>query len=388
MSTARVAVLTPVGRGAIASLVVDGSAGLLDWHRLFAAANRRPLAEQDIGRICFGRWGDGRDGLPSEEIVVCRIGPERTELHCHGGSAAVARILADLAEAGVSRCEWTELIEVIEVMDGPVGRPARRFEIEVAQALAAATTWRTAGILLDQQAGVLRQALKRLETVGWDQRERLAGMLAELLGWSGLGRQLEKPPTVVLAGAPNVGKSSLLNALLGFGRAIVWDEPGTTRDVISGDTAFEGWPVRLADTAGLRVTDDEIESVGIEHARRELEGADLVVLVVDRSRSVDEGVRRLIDELSDGLVVANKSDLRDATLGVLPQQALAVSALSGEGVDRLAAAILGRLVPEVPEPGTAVPVSSRMVECLQAADLAVSAEDEVGFREALAEAIG
>ena len=388
MSTARVAVLTPVGRGAIASLVVDGSAGLLDWHRLFAAANRRPLAEQDIGRICFGRWGDGRDGLPSEEIVVCRIGPERTELHCHGGSAAVARILADLAEAGVSRCEWTELIEVIEVTDGPVGRPARRFEIEVAQALAAATTWRTAGILLDQQAGVLRQALKRLETVGWDQRERLAGMLAELLEWSGLGRQLEKPPTVVLAGPPNVGKSSLLNALLGFGRAIVWDEPGTTRDVISGDTAFEGWPVRLADTAGLRVTDDEIESVGIEHARRELEGADLVVLVIDRSRSVDEGVRRLMDELGDGLVVANKSDLPDASGGGLPQQALVVSALSGEGVDRLAAAILGRLVPEVPEPGTAVPVSSRMVECLQAADLAVSAEDEIGFREALAEAIG
>lgn len=385
MSTARVAVLTPAGRGAIASLVVDGSAGLLDWHRLFAAANRRPLAEQDVGRICFGHWGDGRDGLPSEEIVVCRIGLERTELHCHGGSAAVARILEDLAEAGVSRCEWTELIELT---DGPVGRPARRFEIEVAQALAAATTWRTAGILLDQQAGVLRQALKRLETVGWDQRERLAGMLAELLEWSGLGRQLEKPPTVVLAGPPNVGKSSLLNALLGFGRAIVWDEPGTTRDVISGDTAFEGWPVRLADTAGLRVTDDEIESVGIEHARRELEGADLVVLVIDRSRSVDEGVRRLMDELGDGLVVANKSDLPDASGGGLPQQALVVSALSGEGVDRLAAAILGRLVPEVPEPGTAVPVSSRMVECLQAADLAVSAEDEVGFREALAEAIG
>ena len=385
MSIARVAVLTPAGRGAIASLVVDGSTEQVDWDRLFSAANQRPLAEQDVGRICLGHWGDGQDGLPTEQIVVCRIGSQRIELHCHGGSAAVARILRDLAEAGVIRCEWTELIET---KDGTGARPARRFEIEVAKALAAATTWRTASILLDQQAGVLGQALQRLATAGWDQRERLAGMLAELLEWSGLGCQLEKPPTVVLAGVPNVGKSSLLNALLGFGRAIVWEEPGTTRDVISGDTAFEGWPVRLSDTAGLRVTEDEIESVGIEHARRELDGADLVVLVIDRSRSVDEQVGRLMQELGDGLVVANKSDLPDATGGALPQQSLVVSALTGDGVDRLASAILGRLVPEVPEPGTAVPVSSRMVECLEAAEGAVAAGDEVGFREAVAGAIG
>jgi tRNA modification GTPase len=382
VSTARVAVLTPAGRGAIASLMVDGSIEQVDWDRLFSAANQRPLAEQAVGRICLGHWGDGQDGLPTEQIVVCRIGFERIELHCHGGSAAVDRILQDLADAGVSRCEWTELIET---KDGAGARPARRFEIEVAKGLAAATTWRTAEVLLDQQAGVLGQALHRLETVGWEQAE---AMLSELLEWSGLGRQLEKPPTVALVGAPNVGKSSLLNALLGFGRAIVWDEPGTTRDVISGHTALEGWPLRLVDTAGLRETDDEIEAVGVEYARRELDAADLVVLVVDRSQVVDDGCRSLMNELGDGLVVANKSDLPDATGGALPQQALAVSALTRDGVDRLASAILGRLVPEVPEPGTAVPVSSRMVECLEAARRAIAASDEGGFREAVAGAIG
>ena len=382
MSTARVAVLTPAGRGAIASLMVDGSIEQVDWDRLFSAANQRPLAEQAVGRICLGHWGDGQDGLPTEQIVVCRIGFERIELHCHGGSAAVDRILQDLADAGVSRCEWTELIET---KDGAGARPARRFEIEVAKGLAAATTWRTAEVLLDQQAGVLGQALHRLETVGWEQAE---AMLSELLEWSGLGRQLEKPPTVALVGAPNVGKSSLLNALLGFGRAIVWDEPGTTRDVISGHTALEGWPLRLVDTAGLRETDDEIEAVGVEYARRELDAADLVVLVVDRSQVVDDGCRSLMNELGDGLVVANKSDLPDATGGALPQQALAVSALTRDGVDRLASAILGRLVPEVPDPGTAVPVSSRMVECLEAARRAIAASDEGGFREAVAGAIG
>jgi tRNA modification GTPase len=384
-----VAVLTPAGRGAIASLVVDGSIEQVDWDRLFSAANQRPLAEQAVGRICLGHWGDGQDGLPTEQIVVCRIGFERIELHCHGGSAAVDRILQDLADAGVIRCEWTELIET---KDGTGGKPARRFEIEVAKGLAAATTWRTAEVLLDQQAGVLGQALHRLETVGWGQGEQAEAMLGELLEWSELGRQLEKPPTVALVGAPNVGKSSLLNALLGFGRAIVWDEPGTTRDVISGHTALEGWPLRLVDTAGLRETDDEIEAVGVEYARRELDAADLVVLVVDRSQVVDDGCRSLMNELGGGLggglVVANKSDLPDATGGALPQRALAVSALTREGVDRLASAILGRLVPAVPEPGTAVPVSARMVECLEAARRAIAASDEEGFREAVAGAIG
>ena len=385
MSTARVAVLTPAGRGAIASLVVDGSIEQVDWDRLFSAANQRPLAEQAVGRICLGHWGDGQDGLPTEQIVVCRIGFERIELHCHGGSAAVDRILQDLADVGVIRCEWTELIET---KDGTGGKPARRFEIEVAKGLAAATTWRTAEVLLDQQAGVLGQALHRLETVGWGQGEQAEAMLGELLEWSELGRQLEKPPTVALVGAPNVGKSSLLNALLGFGRAIVWDEPGTTRDVISGHTALEGWPLRLVDTAGLRETDDEIEAVGVEYARRELDAADLVVLVVDGPQGVDEDSRRLMDELSDALVVANKSDLGDVAEGELPGDALMVSALTGAGIDRLAAVIAERLVPEVPGLGTAVPVSERLIGSLERAVRAVARNDESGFRAAMDEAIG
>lgn len=382
MTAARVAVLTPAGRGAIASLVVVGAPELLDRRRLFVAANGRRLAEQDIGRICFGQWGDQDDGLPTEQIVACRTGQERVELHCHGGAAAVARILEDLAQVDVTRCEWSELI------DGPAGTPAKRVEIEVAEALAAATTWRTAGILLDQHSGVLVQSLERLAEIDWDNRDQVAGPLAELLEWSGVGQQLVQPPTVVLAGVPNVGKSSLLNALLGFGRAIVWAEPGTTRDVISGQTALDGWPVRLVDTAGLRVTDDEIEVVGIEHARRELDGADLVLLVVDGSQAIDDGSRRLMNELNDAMVVVNKCDLQDATGGALPGGTLSVSALTREGVDTLAAAIVARLVPRMPGPGTAVPVSARLVGCLERAARAMAAGEEDGFRMALAEAIG
>ncbi len=380
------AVLTPKGRGAVASLLVEDAVELIDRHRLFAAANGKMLAEQEINRICFGHWqgrgGDVETGLAGEQIVVCRVSEERVELHCHGGTAAVARIFEDLAGVGVTQCEWVEMIE-----DGGK-RPANRVEIELAQALSAATTWRTAALLLDQQTGVLVNALKRLGSVDWKQRDQAAGWLAELLEWSNLGRQLVVPPTVVLAGLPNVGKSSLLNALLGFGRAIVWDEPGTTRDVVVGHTALEGWPIRLADTAGLRATEDEIEAIGIAHARRELDSADLVVLVVDGSQGVDGDSRRLMDELSEALVVANKSDLGDVAEGELPSDALVVSALTGAGIDRLAAVIAESLVPAVPDPGTAVPVSERLIGSLERAVRAVARNDESGFRAAIDEAIG
>ena len=380
------AVLTPKGRGAVASLLVEDAVELIDRHRLFAAANGKMLAEQEINRICFGHWqgrgGDVETGLAGEQIVGCRVSEERVELHCHGGTAAVARIFEDLAGGGVTQCEWVEMIE-----DGGK-RPANRVEIELAQALSAATTWRTAALLLDQQTGVLVNALKRLGSVDWKQRDQAAGWLAELLEWSNLGRQLVVPPTVVLAGLPNVGKSSLLNALLGFGRAIVWDEPGTTRDVVVGHTALEGWPIRLADTAGLRATEDEIEAIGIAHARRELDSADLVVLVVDGSQGVDGDSRRLMDELSEALVVANKSDLGDVAEGELPSDALVVSALTGAGIDRLAAVIAESLVPAVPDPGTAVPVSERLIGSLERAVLAVARNDESGFRAAIDEAIG
>ena len=99
---------------------------------------------------------------------------------------------------------------------------------------------------------------------------------------------------MVIAGRPNVGKSRLFNALVGFARAIVDPTAGTTRDVVSHKAAFKGWPVELADTAGLRESFDPLESIGIERSRREQQQADLVVLVLDRSVPLQPIDRELI----------------------------------------------------------------------------------------------
>ena len=114
---------------------------------------------------------------------------------------------------------------------------------------------------------------------------------------------------MVLAGRPNVGKSSLMNALAGHGRSIVHHAPGTTRDAVTLTTAIDGWPVELCDTAGLRPAGDALESAGIERAQERLARADLVVLVCDQSMPWSAEDQALLDQWPEAVLVHNKCDL-------------------------------------------------------------------------------
>src|SRR4029077_12681237 len=135
----------------------------------------------------------------------------------------------------------------------------------------------TAEILLDQVAGALEAEVRRvLRIAASDPSEALAS-LDTLIERSAVGLHLVTGWKIALAGRPNVGKSRLLNALAGFDRAIVDPSPGTTRDIVTVRTALDGWPVELADTAGLRVSDDPVEASGIERAQDRQERADVVV---------------------------------------------------------------------------------------------------------------
>jgi tRNA modification GTPase len=160
----------------------------------------------------------------------------------------------------------------------------------------------------------------------------------------------------------------LFNALCGFHRAIVDGGPGTTRDVISIQTAFGGWPVELADTAGLRASADAIEHLGIERTRREIGTADLVLLVLDRSESLRPIDRQLIVATPGALVVANKTDLPaawrvdDASPGI--EGVVTVSAERGDGINELVGAISKRLIPNPPLPREAVPFRRDQLEVL------------------------
>ncbi|MBI2479896.1 MAG: 50S ribosome-binding GTPase, partial [Planctomycetia bacterium] len=222
--------LTSPGRGAVAVISVDGTNAVEYVGRHFASAAGKPLTAFLVDRIVFGRWKQ-TDGN-GEEIVVCRTSETALEIHCHGGVAAARAIMNALVADGA-------------VVQPPASWPTRHsrdtIEAEAWLALTEARTERTAAILLDQYRGALRRAIEsaitRLEN---GQAVAARECLAILLERADVGRHLTKPWRVAFAGPPNVGKSSLMNRLLGYERSIVVDQPGTTRDLLAAPTALDG----------------------------------------------------------------------------------------------------------------------------------------------------
>ena len=166
-------------------------------------------------------------------------------------------------------------------------------------------------------------------------------MAAKLLESRRDGAVLRDGVRLVIAGRPNVGKSSLLNALLGFDRAIVSPTPGTTRDTIEESASIKGIPVRLTDTAGLRESSDQIEALGVERSRKSIDGAEAVLWLLDASSKAPETelayLKANMPESVPVIAVWNKADLRDASvpLPYAGTPSVLVSALTGEGLHQL-----------------------------------------------------
>ncbi len=337
-------VLTAHGRGAIAVVRVTGADSVELVDRCFHTPYK-PFRESSLNQIRFGRW----NGATGEELVAIRTAEDEVEIHCHGGISASTAILESLSQIGAKQIE----AESIQSRNQSI-------EAEAWNLLTKATTERTAAILLDQAKGAFTRKLQQVIKLVEEDPKTALGELKRLVSWKRLSEHLIQPWHVLLAGPPNVGKSSLINALVGYERAIVYDMPGTTRDAVSAITAIKGWPVQLFDTAGLRDSTDAIESAGIAITKQMIETADLIIAVNDHNHADWQ----LPSEANNKplIRVVNKSDLTKELAS--PADAIATSAVTGEGIQVLLDQIVEKLVPSKPEQDEAIPLLASQYETL------------------------
>ncbi|WP_442508194.1 GTPase [Novipirellula sp. SH528] len=374
---------TGAGRSAIAVIGVAGPAARDAVMRCFTAASPRELK---LNEIRYGDWhgpkaNENYQPIPSESIVVIMRAEQQWEVHCHGGSAAIDRILADLEAVEVTQVEndvWPH--PWFAASAGPV--PKSLLIREATAVLTQCQTVRTAAVAMDQVRGALHDwaskwlnvadrsaILRTAEKNAGDGRtpidiDNLHREVREILAYAPIGVRLTSPFRVVLSGRPNVGKSSLINAILGYDRSIATSIAGTTRDVLHAETVIDGLPIRLTDTAGIHDSGESIEREGISRALREASTADLVLAI--QTPDTDP----MIDSTSSvpRIDVLNKSDLlTEPSLLLEPSKSdlIQTVATTGEGIDVLLAEIASRLADAFPPPAAPVPLNERQVRCLE-----------------------
>lgn len=355
--------LTGDAPAAIAVIGLRGELAPEIVSRLFA--DGKPPA---VGSIRFGRWRSLDEDADAEHIVLCRVADEEFELNCHGGPAIGRRILSDLEQSGckvVHRGEWPA-----ETKD-PI---LASLEVELSRAV----TLGAARFLMMQYDGRLR--LELLTIIALVEQGNSLSAIDRLEQLSRRGRQLRaalRPPRLIIAGPPNVGKSSLTNALFGDRRVLVHHEAGTTRDAVEVPIVVDGWPLMLVDTAGVREAEEQVEALGVEKALAHWQSADLALLIVDRLQgwtSVHDELMRL--RTRPVILVWNKCDLVDmSATDPLPgirnatrfSQVAFASAIGAPGIDGVLSAVAGEIQSMLPDAALPLPINENQCGVVDAA---------------------
>ena len=391
-----VAVATAPGRGGVAVVRVSGP----EAFRVASELAGRSVDATLAGRFFHTAFRDPRTRAVLDDGLVLVFaaphsytGEDVVELQGHGGSVAPRRVLEACLAAGARLARRGEFTERA-FLNGRLDLGAAEAVIDLVDA----RTERAADDAVARLGGSASRSLEALyasaidlssqiehaldfseEELPADFGERLQRSISDLrativrkISTAREGRILREGALVVLAGAPNAGKSSLLNALLGESRAIVSDEAGTTRDSIEEWMEIGGWPVRLVDTAGLRTAAGAIEAEGVARAETLIAQADLVLRLVPAAEAwgCGDGMSHAeAQRRGDEILVFSKSDLiQPSTFNSQPSTRL-VSSKTGEGLDELRTTLTERLAKLAAKDAeeTGADVTTRQKECLLAA---------------------
>ncbi len=372
------AISTPYGESGIGIVRISGFLAETILKKLF-----KPKAEVDhliSHHFYYGHIINPQNGRPVDEVLAVLMKAPRTytredilEIHCHGGYLLIQKVLelvlaegARIAQPGEftkraflnGRIDLTQAEAVIDLIKA---RTTEGIEIANQQLM---------GWLYREMTSLKERLIRHLalieahidfpeeeleEISGMEMRQDLSNAIQKIEDWISTyeeGRVFREGISCAIIGKTNVGKSSLLNVLLKQDRAIVTPIPGTTRDVIEEVLNIYGIPVRLIDTAGLRKTRDSIEKVGVMRAKERAANADLILLVLDGSRLLDEDDLEIASEIKEKkkVVILNKKDLPQRVLLeeikrlFRADPVVSISALRNEGIEELKRTIYNSLI--------------------------------------------
>lgn len=366
------AVITALGEGAVGIVRISGADALATAEKIFKSHSGKKLSEYQHHTLVYGHVTDADGTMVDEVLCVYMQAPHSytaedvVEIQSHGGIQSLKKILALTYQNGARPAEAGEFTKRA-FLNGRIDLTQAEAVMDIIRSRSEASL----KLAVRQQNGQLAQELRKLRSKMLDvvinleavidypeediedvTFDTVAGSIAttaagieNLLAHAHTGKILREGLRTAIVGRPNVGKSSLLNALLKEERAIVSEYAGTTRDVIEEQLLLDGVPLVLADTAGIRKTEDYVEQIGVEKSRRLLQDAELVICVVDGSEGLTAEDEEILQAASEKpcVIIVNKSDLEiDTTLQQLQERfgidkVMPLSARTNEGIDRFAA---------------------------------------------------
>jgi len=333
------AISTAVGEAGIGIVRISGKDSLYIAHKIFSGKKIEELNENNNKKLIYGHIVDkDNDRLIDEVLISFMKGPQTytrenmVEIYCHGGIISVRKVLELVLNSGARLAEPGEFTKRA-FLNG-------RLDLSQAEAIIdmiKAKTDKSFEASLDQLEGSLSRKIKEIrnillemiahvevsidfpdedvEEMTYDDLEKNGVLVKEeiekLLSTADRGKILRDGLNTVILGKPNVGKSSLLNAILREDRAIVTDIPGTTRDIIEEYINIDGIPLKIIDTAGIRNTEDIVEQIGVDKAKETVEKADLIIAIFDASRELSDEDLQIIEliQKKKSIILLNKTDL-------------------------------------------------------------------------------
>lgn len=333
------AISTPVGSGGIGIVRISGEGAVETADKIFVSADGKKLSEKESHTITYGHIKDTKTGEIIDEVLVMLMLAPRTytaedtvEINCHGGMLVTNKVLetalnngARMAEPGEftkraflnGRIDLSQAEAVMDLIDSKT-ELSRKTALTQLEGSIKEKVHGLRDELLDMIASIeaaIDYPEHDIEEETYSQMNikitALKEKINELLKSADTGKIIREGVEAVILGKPNVGKSSLLNRMLMEERAIVTDIPGTTRDTVEEYMNLGGIPVKIIDTAGIRDTGDKVEKIGVEKSKKCAENADIIFMMLDSSRPLDEEDMEILDFIEDkkAIIIVNKTDI-------------------------------------------------------------------------------